>query len=253
MNATAARRPLVAGNWKMNGLEGSFSELDRIIREAEPLRGRVEVWICPPATLISSFAKAAKGSDVGIGAQDCHAQKAGAFTGDLSAEMLADAGAKAVIVGHSERRQHHCESDADVRAKVQAAWRAGLIAIACIGETESEREEGRTLAVIDRQLAHSVPDRIDQDRLVIAYEPVWAIGTGRVPTAADVAEVHGLVRERLGERFGEAGRAIRVLYGGSINPKNARDLFSIAGVDGGLVGGASLKADDFLAVLAAYG
>jgi triosephosphate isomerase len=252
MDAAPARRPLVAGNWKMNGLKNSVSDLGRIILGAEAVHGRVEVWICPPATLICSFAQASKGSDVAIGAQDCHAEKAGAFTGDLSAEMLADAGAKGVIVGHSERRHHHGETDADVRAKIQAAWRARLIAIACIGETEEERQEGRTLAVIDRQLAHALPDRIEQDRLVIAYEPVWAIGTGRVPTAADIAEVHGLVRERLGERFGEVGRGIRVLYGGSINAKNARALFSIPGVDGGLVGGASLRAEDFLGVLAAY-
>jgi triosephosphate isomerase (TIM) len=252
MDATPARRPLVAGNWKMHGLKASVSELDRIIQGAKLCRGRVEVWICPPATLICSFAGTAMGSDVAIGAQDCHAEKAGAFTGELSAEILADAGAKGVIVGHSERRQHHGETDAHVRAKIEGVWRARLIPIACIGETEGERLEGRTLTVIDRQLAHSLPDRIEQDRLVIAYEPVWAIGTGRVPIAADVAEVHGLVRERLSERFGEVGRGIRVLYGGSINAKNARALFSIPGVDGGLVGGASLKAEDFLGVLSAY-
>jgi triosephosphate isomerase len=208
--------------------------------------------ICPPATLVAAFAAQASGSKIAIGAQDCHAEKAGAYTGDISAEMLADAGATAVIVGHSERRAYHHETDAQVRAKAQAAWRAGLQAIVCVGETKDERSASRTLDVVGSQLDGSVPDGAAAQTLVIAYEPVWAIGTGLTPTPDDVAQVHGFIRERLGNRFGAAAGAIRILYGGSVKPSNARELMAVADVDGALVGGASLKADDFLGIAAAY-
>jgi triosephosphate isomerase len=202
--------------------------------------------------LIAQFAKAAKGSAVTIGGQDCHAVASGAHTGDISAEMLADAGATAVIVGHSERRTDHHETDTQVRAKAEAAWRAGLTAILCIGETRAQREAGEALKVVGSQLAGSVPDGATGANLVIAYEPVWAIGTGLTPTSADVAEVHASIRNTLRARFGEEGGKIRILYGGSVKPSNARELFGVADVNGGLIGGASLKADDFLAIAAAY-
>jgi len=249
----AAPRPLVAGNWKMNGSSRSADELRRIIDGARGFAGRADVMVCPPATLIAGFAAIAKGSPVAIGGQDCHAEAAGAHTGDIAAEMLADAGATAAIVGHSERRTDHHETDAQVRAKAQAAWRAGLVAIVCVGEQRSEREAGETLAVVGRQLDGSLPDGATAANLVVAYEPVWAIGTGLTPTAADVAEVHGFIRGRLAERYGQAGRAIRILYGGSVKPANARELMAVAHVNGALVGGASLKAADFLGILAAYG
>jgi triosephosphate isomerase (TIM) len=248
-----SRRPLVAGNWKMHGLRVSVVQLEGMLHGCGRARGDVDLMVCPPATLIAAFAAAAEGSRVTIGGQDCHAEPSGAYTGDISAEMLADAGARAVIVGHSERRTYHRETDADVHAKALAARRAGLVAIACIGETQAERAAGRTLAVVERQLAGSVPDRAQPDDLVIAYEPVWAIGTGLTPTAADIEEVHGMIRERLAKRFGASGAGIRVLYGGSVKPENARELLTIRGVDGALVGGASLKAEDFLAIAAAYG
>jgi triosephosphate isomerase len=243
-----ARRPLVAGNWKMNGLAGSVAELDKMIAGAPAITG-ADLMMCPPATLLATFAARAKGTKVAIGGQDCHAQANGAFTGDISAEMLRDAGATAVIVGHSERRTYHHESDAVVHAKAQAAWRAGLTAVVCIGETKDERVGGKTLDVIGRQLAGSVPDKARADNLVVAYEPVWAIGTGLTPTVDDVAEVHRFIRERLSS----VGCAdARVLYGGSVKPGNARELMGVANVDGALIGGASLKADDFLAIYRAY-
>ena len=242
------RQPLVAGNWKMNGLKASAAELGRIIQGAGELRHKVDLMICPPATLLMSFAAVALGSKVAIGAQDCHAEPAGAFTGDISAEMIADAGASAVILGHSERRAYHRESDAQVRAKGQAAWRAGLTAIICVGETKEQRASGETLKVVGSQLDGSVPDGATGKVLVIAYEPVWAIGTGLTPTPRDVAEVHGFIREQLTARFGEEGEAVRLLYGGSVKPANAAELMGVANVHGALVGGASLKADDFLAI-----
>jgi triosephosphate isomerase (TIM) len=248
-----SRRPLVAGNWKMHGLRASVVQLEGILRGCGRVRGDVDLMVCPPATLIAAFAAAAEGSRVTIGGQDCHAEPSGAYTGDISAEMLADAGARAVIVGHSERRTHHRETDTDAHAKALAARRAGLVAIVCIGETQAERTVGRTLTIVERQLAGSVPDGAQPDDLVIAYEPVWAIGTGLTPTAADIEEVHGMIRERLAKRFGASGAGIRVLYGGSVKPENARELLTIRGVDGALVGGASLKAEDFLAIAAAYG
>jgi triosephosphate isomerase (TIM) len=247
-----ARRPLVAGNWKMNGLKSSADEVDRLVTAAGGLK-RLDLMVCPPATLVADFAERAKGSKLLIGGQDCHPEAAGAFTGDIAAEMLADAGASAVIVGHSERRTYHGEDDATVRRKALAAWRAKLIAIVCIGETEAEREGGRTLDVVGRQLAGSLPDDASAADLVVAYEPVWAIGTGRTPTPADVVEVHRLIRERLTARFGSAGEGMRVLYGGSVKPSNAGELLTLANVDGALVGGASLKAADFLGIAAAYG
>ena len=246
------RRALVAGNWKMHGLKASVAQLEAVLRGSARVRADVDLMVCPPATLIAAFAAAATGSRVAIGGQDCHAEPSGAYTGDISAEMLADAGARAVIVGHSERRGYHRETDADVCGKTLAARRAGLVAIVCIGETQAERAGGHTLAVVERQLAGSVPDRAGPDNLVIAYEPVWAIGTGLTPTAADIEVVHGMIRKRLATRFGASGEGIRVLYGGSVKPENARELLAVGGVDGALVGGASLKAEDFLAIAAAY-
>lgn len=246
------RRPLVAGNWKMNGLKTSAAQLGRLVEGVGALPDKTDLLVCPPTTLVMMFAAAAHGSKIAIGAQDCHADPAGAFTGDISAEMLADAGATAVIVGHSERRSYHGETDAMVRAKALAAWRAGLLAIVCIGETQNQRAAGQTLDVVGAQLAGSLPNAVIAESVVVAYEPVWAIGTGLTPTPADVAQVHGFIRERLTARFGETGEEIRILYGGSVKPSNARELLGIANVDGALVGGASLKADDFLGIAAAY-
>jgi triosephosphate isomerase len=240
-------RPLVAGNWKMNGLRQSAAEFDAIKRGADGVSG-VDLMVCPPATLLAEFAGAARGSRLAVGAQDCHAKPSGAFTGDLSAEMLADAGATAVIVGHSERRTLHGETDAMVCDKAAAAWRAGLTAIVCVGESRAEREAGQALTVVGRQFDGSVPDGATAGNLVVAYEPVWAIGTGLTPTPADVAEVHALLRQRLEARFGVAGAAVRILYGGSVKPANAGELLNLSNVNGALVGGASLKAADFLAI-----
>ena len=243
------RRPLVAANWKMNGLKDSIAELERIIAGARSLPA-VDLVVCPPATLVASFASKAKGTSVAIGGQDCHAEAAGAYTGDISAEMLSDAGATAVIVGHSERRHYHGESDAQVRAKAMAARRAGLLAIICIGETRAERDAGHTRGILRAQLDGSLPD--DGANIAIAYEPVWAIGTGLTPTREDVAEMHAFVRARLTTRFGGPGGATRILYGGSVKPTNAKDLLSVNDVDGALVGGASLGADEFLAIAGVY-
>jgi len=245
-------RPLVAGNWKMNGLSASVGELGRIVAGAGDLAGKAELMVCPPATLVARFAEAARGSPVAIGGQDCHAAPSGAHTGDIAAEMLADAGARAVIVGHSERRSDHHETDAEVRAKALAAWRAGLSAIVCVGEQRAEREAGQTLAVVGRQLDGSLPDGASAASLVVAYEPVWAIGSGLTPTLADVAEVHGFIRERLAARYGVAGSGMRILYGGSVKPANAEELMTVNHVNGALVGGASLKAEDFLGIAAVY-
>jgi len=249
--ARAPRRPLVAGNWKMNGLRASVAELLRIVVGARELAA-VDILVCPPATLVAEFAAAAAGSPVRIGAQDCHPEPAGAFTGDLSAEMLKDAGASAVIVGHSERRSYHRETDGDVQSKALAARRAGLCVIVCVGETRSERDGGHALSVVGTQLDGSVPDGATAAKLVVAYEPVWAIGSGLTPTPSDIAEMHGLVRRRLVARFGTEGEGIRILYGGSVKPANARELMRVADVDGALVGGASLKADEFLAIADVY-
>src|SRR3990170_5699218 len=205
--------PLVAGNWKMNGLVASEAELAKIIHGATALAGKADLMVCPPATLVAAFAGAARGSALTIGGQDCHAEPSGAHTGDIAAEMLADAGAKAVIVGHSERRTDHRETDAQVRAKALAARRAGLTAIVCVGEQRAEREAGQTLTVVGRQLDGSLPDGATAANLVVAYEPVWAIGTGLTPTPADVAQVHAFIRQRLTERYGAQGGQVRILYG----------------------------------------
>jgi len=250
---TRGVRPLVAGNWKMNGTSASLTELHAIGRGfLHGLDAETEALICVPATLLYRAAEILHQTPVKAGAQDCHAHQSGAHTGCISAEMLKDAGASHVIVGHSERRTDCYEDDATVHAKAEAAWRAGLVAIICIGETRTEREAGATLDVLSRQIAGSVPAGAMARNTVIAYEPVWAIGTGLTPTAEDVAEAHAHIRARLGERLGaEAGR-MRILYGGSVKPSNARELLSVANVDGALVGGASLKASDFLGIAEAY-
>ena len=252
MMANPGRRPMVAGNWKMNGLKKSSSELLKMTENCVNLSRNVEILVCPPATLIASFSGLSRGSRIRIGAQDCHAEASGAFTGDISAEMLKDAGASAIIVGHSERRTGHKETDAEVRAKTLAVWRAGLTAIVCIGETRAEREARQTLDVVRRQIDGSLPNGGRPENLLVAYEPVWAIGTGLTPTIADIAEVHAAVRRRLVERYGSAAEGIRVLYGGSVKPDNAKALMAVENVDGALVGGASLKADEFLGIVAAY-
>jgi triosephosphate isomerase len=244
-----ARRPLVAGNWKMHGLKSSTGELEKIMAGAKELPN-VELMVCPPATLIASFAAITRASGIAIGGQDCHAQSSGAYTGDVSAEMLKDAGATSVIVGHSERRQYHGETDAAVRAKALAARRAGLLALICVGESPAEREAGKARAVVGAQLDGSLPDGAAD--FVVAYEPVWAIGTGLTPSPRDVAEMHGFIRERLVSRYGDGGEGVRILYGGSVTPANARELLRVDNVDGALVGGASLKAGDFLAIAAIY-
>jgi triosephosphate isomerase (TIM) len=244
-----ARRPLVAANWKMNGLKASIAELEKIIAGARALAA-VDLVVCPPATLIASFAAKALGTRVAIGGQDCHAEAAGAYTGDISAEMLRDAGAAAVIVGHSERRRYHGETDAAVRAKAIAARRAGLLAIICIGETRAQRDAGRTRDVLRAQLDGSLPG--NGESVAIAYEPVWAIGSGSTPTRDNIGEMHAFIRAQLSSRFVETGRNTRILYGGSVKPGNARDLLSMGDVDGALVGGASLNADEFLAIAGVY-
>jgi triosephosphate isomerase len=244
-----ARRPLVAGNWKMNGLAACAGELEAIIAGARGLPN-ADFMICPPATLLARFAALARGSRVAIGGQDCHAEPAGAYTGDIAAEMLKDAGAVAVIVGHSERRHYHGETDAMVRAKALAARRAGLLAIVCVGETRAERDAGKTHTVVGAQLDGSLPDGLAD--FVVAYEPVWAIGTGVTPTKDDVFDMHRFIHERLCGRYGGAGQSVRILYGGSVKPANAKDLLGIDNVDGALIGGASLKADEFLAIAAVY-
>ena len=244
--------PLVAGNWKMNGLAASAGELAKMVAGVAALAGVADLMVCPPATLIAAFAGAARGSVLTIGGQDCHADPAGAHTGDIAAEMLADAGARAVIVGHSERRTDHRETDAQVRAKALAARRAGLTAIVCVGETKAERQAGKTLDVVGRQLDGSLPDGATAADLVIAYEPVWAIGTGLTPTVADVAEVHAFIRRRLTERYGALGVQVRILYGGSVKPSNAKELMTVSHVNGALVGGASLTAEDFLGIAKVY-
>jgi len=243
------RRKLAAGNWKMNGTRASLDEVRTLA--AATSGARCEVLICPPATLLARANEAAGAAPLRFGGQDCHAEPSGARTGDVSAEQLADAGARYVIVGHSERRTDHGETDAMVAAKAMAARRAGLRAIICVGETLAEREAGQALAVIGRQLAGSVPDGATGADTVIAYEPVWAIGTGLTPTPDQITEVHGELRAALLDRFGSGGWDFRLLYGGSVKPGNAAEIFALPEVDGALVGGASLKAADFLPIVAA--
>src|SRR6201996_207037 len=246
---TNAIRPLIAGNWKMNGLKASLSEFEAMLAGASQVTGKADLLVCPPATLIAAFAEKARGTAAfAVGAQDCHPKASGAHTGDISAEMLADAGAKAIIVGHSERRADHGESDALVRQKAEAAWRAGCVAIVCIGETQHQRDGGKALDVCGHQLQGSLPDGATSANLIVAYEPVWAIGTGLTPTAKDVERVHRFIRESLESRFKGEGAGMRILYGGSVKPSNAAELMSVPNVNGGLIGGASLKASDFLAI-----
>ena len=246
---TDAIRPLIAGNWKMNGLKASSAEFEAMLAGAPDVAAKADLLVCPPATLIAAFAEKARGSKaLRVGAQDCHPKVSGAHTGDISAEMLADAGASAVIVGHSERRADHCETDVLVRQKAEAVWRAGLTAIVCIGETQHQRDAGQTLDILRGQLNLSLPDGARADNLVVAYEPVWAIGTGLTPTVGDVEQIHGFIRDLLIGRFNAEGARIRILYGGSVKPSNAGELMAVANVNGALVGGASLTAADFLAI-----
>ncbi|RLQ87959.1 triose-phosphate isomerase [Notoacmeibacter ruber] len=246
-------RPLVAGNWKMNGLAAHLSELQTMATGFEDASGgAAEALICVPATLIDRAVKSVAGSDFAIGAEDCHVEEKGAHTGDISAEMIADCGASYVIVGHSERRTNHGEDDATVAQKAKAGWRAGLTAIICVGETEAQRKAGETLDILERQIAGSVPAEANAENTVVAYEPVWAIGTGLTPTVEDVAEAHTHIRSRLVEALGEAGQSVRILYGGSVKPANAAELMAVQNVNGALIGGASLKADDFLGIAAVY-
>jgi triosephosphate isomerase (TIM) len=244
-------RPLIAGNWKMNGLRSSMAEFEAMLAGASKVAAKADLLVCPPATLIAAFAAKLAGSKgLMIGGQDCHPKPSGAHTGDISAEMLADAGASAVIVGHSERRADHGEGDSLVRHKAEAAWRAGLTAIVCVGETQSHRDAGQTLDICRGQLQGSLPEGARADNLVVAYEPVWAIGTGLTPTAKDVEQIHKFIREALSARFNQEGAKMRILYGGSVKPSNARELMGVANVNGALIGGASLKATDFLAIAA---
>ena len=247
-------RPLVAGNWKMNGLTAQLTELQALKdRLASEPALEADVLVCPPATLLAQARWALRGGTIALGGQDCHPLPSGAHTGDISAEMLADAGASSVIVGHSERRTDHGETDALVRAKAEVAHRAGLTAIICGGETEKERRDGETLEIVKRQLRRSVPEGARATNTVIAYEPVWAIGSGLTPTPADVAEVHGFIRGELSQLLGHAESSrLRLLYGGSVKPANASELLFVPDVNGALVGGASLKAGDFYAILSAY-
>lgn len=239
-------RPLIAGNWKMNGRRADGLALAKAI--VEGASGiKAELLACPPATLLAPVGQTLTGTAVALGAQDCHPAPAGAYTGDIAAPMLADLGCRYVILGHSERRAGHGESDALVLAKAEAALAAGLTAIVCLGETEAERDRGRAFAVVARQLAGSLPDRANGANTVVAYEPVWAIGNGRTPTAGDIAALHGHLRAELAKRFADAAR-FRLLYGGSVKPGNAKEILATAEVDGALVGGASLKAEDFLAI-----
>jgi triosephosphate isomerase len=244
-------RPLIAGNWKMNGLLSSLAEFEAMLAGASKVTAKADLLVCPPATLIAAFAAKLAGSKgLMIGGQDCHPKPSGAHTGDISAEMLADAGARAVIVGHSERRADHGENDSLVRQKAEAAWRAGLTAIVCIGETQRHRDAGQTLDVCGGQLQGSLPEGARADNLVVAYEPVWAIGTGLTPTVGDVEQIHQFIRQTLSARFSREGAGMRILYGGSVKPSNARELMGVANVNGALIGGASLKATDFLAIAA---
>ena len=241
------RRPLVAGNWKMNGLPGSAAELRKMI---DALEGgeHCDVLVCPPFPLIAQFVWDSADSGIEIGAQDCHFAENGAHTGDVSPALLAAVGASAVILGHSERRADHGEGDALVKAKAEMALAAKLLPVICIGETEAQRDSGAAESTVLAQLDGSLPDSAE---IVVAYEPVWAIGTGRVPENHDIAAMHHAIRKAVVGRYGDAGQKIRLLYGGSVKPGNAKEIFAIEDVDGGLIGGASLKADDFLAIVAA--
>ena len=250
---TPGIRPLVAGNWKMNGMSSSLGELTLIGQGfMKGLDAEADALICVPATLLERAAEVLASTPVAAGGEDCHFNASGAHTGDISAEMLKDAGASHVIVGHSERRADHCETDSLVSQKAEAGWRAGLVSIICVGETRQERDAGRTLDVLSTQIDGSVPAKATPENTVVAYEPVWAIGTGLTPTADDVAKAHAHIRARLAEKLGAGSEKMRLLYGGSVKPANALELLSVANVDGALIGGASLKAADFLGIAEAY-
>jgi triosephosphate isomerase len=247
------RKPLIAGNWKMNGLRADLAEIQAMGKGASPaLRAKADLLICAPATILFTASAVVIGTGIKTGAQDCHAKASGAHTGDLSAAMLFDAGASAVIIGHSERRTDHAEKDADVKAKAEAVISQGMLAIICVGETRAEREAGKALGIVRRQLRGSVPAGGSAADIVIAYEPVWAIGTGLTPTNADIAEMHADIRKTLKSILakGEAEKG-RILYGGSVKPSNAAEILALEDVDGALVGGASLKAADFLGIAGA--
>ena len=241
-------KALVAGNWKMNGLIASSREIDKLNDMITENGANCDVLICPPATLISTLS----GRGIDIGAQDCHMKVSGAHTGDISAAMIRDLGCRYVIVGHSERRADHGETNDIVRAKAATAQEQGLVAIICVGESDLQREKGETLDVVTDQVKRSIPDNATVENTVIAYEPVWAIGTGKVPTTDDVAEVHCVIRNLLLDRFGDQGEMVRIQYGGSVKASNARELMSVANVNGALVGGASLKAEDFYGIIESY-
>lgn len=246
---TPGIKPLIAGNWKMNGFRNSLKELQAMGEGYDvAMRHQLDMLICVPATLLYTAAVSVVGTHVEIGAQDCHMNSVGAHTGDISAMMVADCGGTAVIVGHSERRADHNESNEMIKSKAEAGLRNDLMTIVCIGETEEQRKSGKTLEVLEEQLSESLPDSLNTDLLVIAYEPVWAIGTGMVPSVEDVSDAHEFMRNQLFDHFGEAGQTMRLLYGGSVKPSNAAELMAINNVDGALVGGASLKADDFLGI-----
>ncbi len=250
---THGSRPLVAGNWKMNGVRKSLVEAAAICEPvAAGSAGKTELVVCPPATLLMAAARICEGTPVAIGGQDCHAEASGAFTGDISAEMLKDAGASYVILGHSERRAGHHETDKIVRAKAKAALRAGLAAIICVGETKAEREAGDAFAIVGGQLAGSIPENSPIGCIVIAYEPVWAIGAGLTPAPQDIAEMHRFIRGRVDRCLPGQGARLRILYGGSVRPANAAEVLLIEGVDGALVGGASLSATEFMAIAGVY-
>jgi triosephosphate isomerase (TIM) len=245
----SAQRQLIAGNWKMNGLLAAKPEVAALVQGLNGREAAPEVLVCPPATLLRSLIESVENSAVRLGGQTCHAKPSGAHTGDISAEMLKDAGASYVIVGHSERRTDHKETSAEVAAQATAAWRGGLSAIICIGESDADRAGGRTEAVLAAQIADSVPAEATAANTAVAYEPIWAIGTGKTASLADIEAAHGFIRKRIEAKLGSAGRAIRLLYGGSVKPSNAKEILHAKGVDGVLVGGASLKASDFLGII----
>lgn len=242
-------RPLIAGNWKMHGLKAELSEIESIAAVAAKIQPEVDILICPPATLLAAAARAAA-SRIAVGGQDCHPEASGTNTGDLSAEMLQDAGASAVIVGHSERRQHHGETDAVVARKALAAKRTGLLAIVCVGETQEQRADGAALTICGGQIRASVPNGMPASGLAIGYEPLWAIGSGQIPTSQEIVHMHAHIRQCLVDHLGAEGKDVRILYGGSVNPSNARTILALSEVGGALVGGGSLKSKEFTAILA---
>jgi len=243
-------RPLIAGNWKMHGMAAQLGAIEEIAASVKTTPPFADILICLPATLVARAVQTASGR-IAIGGEDCSAEVSGAFTGDISAEMLKGAGAAAVIVGHSERRKHHNETDAIVAAKANAARRAELLAIICIGETEVQRQDGKALSVCGDQIAGSVPEGMTASDVAIGYEPLWAIGSGHMPTSQEIAEMHAHIRQCLEARLGTDGKDVRILYGGSVKPSNARDILALPEVGGALVGGASLKAADFEAIIRA--